>query len=147
MNTQSISDIIRGMQHAVNTAEDMLLKHQIEKISSAFTKEGEPLMRYILLPDGRRVDIPLACLTPSESLSISEIELSFSVKVDDTVTKGDGKDERSSYSVSFSGTERKSIWGKKKKSAGVINIRMKFKERDEPEAAARVREMLDSTVK
>lgn len=75
-------------------------------------------MRYILLPDGRRVDIPLAYLTPSESLSISEIELSFSVKVDDTVTKGDGKDERSSYNVSFSGTERKSIWGKKEKKCG-----------------------------
>lgn len=148
MNEQTISDIIRGMQHAVNTAEDMLTAHQVEKLVDSFNSDGTPKMYYIILPDGRRVDIPVACLSPSTNLSISELELEFSVKVDGTFTKGEGKDERSSYSVSFVGTDRKSLFGRKRKDRdGTIRIRMKFKEKDEPEAVARARELLDSTVR
>ena len=74
MNEQTISDIIRGMQHAVNTAEDMLTAHQIEKLTEAFNEDGTPKMRFITLPDGRKVYIPLVSLTPSSSLSINELE-------------------------------------------------------------------------
>ena len=144
---QTISDIIRGMQYAVNTAESMLTAHQIEKLASGFKSDGTPVMRHIILPDGRRVEIPEICLTPSTQLSISELELEFAVKVDGTLTKGEGRDEKSSYSVSFVGTERKGLFGKKKEESGLVKIRMKFTEREEPEAVARACEMLDSTVK
>lgn len=93
MSEQTISDIIRGMQHAVNTAEDMLTAHQIEKLTEAFNEDGTPKMRFITLPDGR---------------------------------KG------------------KRIFGK---DEGVIRIRMKFHEKEEPEAVARAREILDSIVR
>lgn len=148
MNEQTISDIIRGMQHAVNTAEDMLTSHQIEKLTEAFNSDGTAKTYYIILPDGRKVDIPVACLTPSTNLSISELELEFAVKVDGTFTKGEGKDERASYNVSFVGTDRKSIFGCRKKDRdATIRIRMKFREKDEPEAVARARELLDSSIR
>lgn len=145
MNEQTISDIIRGMQHAVNTAEDMLTAHQLEKLTEAFNEDGTPKMRFITLPDGRKVYIPLVSLTPSSNLTISELEMEFSVKVDNTITKNDGKNERSAFSVSFLGTGRKGkrIFGK---DEGVIRIRMKFHEKEEPEAVARAREILDSIV-
>ena len=79
MSEQTISDIIRGMQHAVNTAEDMLTAHQLEKLTEAFNEDGTPKMRFITLPDGRKVYIPLVSLTPSSSLTISELEMEFSV--------------------------------------------------------------------
>lgn len=78
------------MQHAVNTAEDMLTAHQIEKLTESFNSDGTAKTYYIILPDGRKVDIPVACLTPSTNLSISELELEFAVKVDGTLTKGEG---------------------------------------------------------
>ena len=146
MNEQTISDIIRGMQYAVNTAEDMLTEHQLRKLEEGFHKDGTPKMRFFTLPDGRRVEIPEICLTPSSALSISEVELEFRVKVEAT-TKSSGRDERSSMSVSFIGTERKWLFGRKKEKPGTIRIRMKFKEKDEPEAVARAREMLDSVVR
>lgn len=148
MNEQTISDIIRGMQHAVNTAEDMLTAHQIEKLTESFNSDGTAKTYYIILPDGRKVDIPVACLTPSTNLSISELELEFAVKVDGTLTKGEGRDERSSYNVSFVGTDRKSIFKRRKKDRdATIRIKMKFREKDEPEAVARARELLDSTIR
>ena len=66
--------------------------------------------------------------------------------MENSVTKGEGKEERSSYSVSFVGTERKGLFKKKGRNDGTIRIKMKFKEKDEPEAVARVREMFNSTV-
>ena len=99
MNSQTISDIIRGMQYAVNTAKDILFSHQIEKLSRHFNEDGNAKMRFVILPDGRKVEIPVACLTPSTSLSIEDIELEFSVKVAGSTKKGDGKDESTSYNV------------------------------------------------
>ena len=100
MSEQTISDIISGMPHAVNTAEDMLTAHQLEKLTEAFNEDGTPKMRFITIPDGRKVYIPLVVsLTPSSSLTISELEMEFSVKVDNTITKNDGK-MRDPHSVS-----------------------------------------------
>ena len=147
MNEQTISDIIRGMQYAVNTAEDMLTEHQLRKLEKGFHKDGTPKMRFFTLPDGRRGEIPEICLTPSSALSISEVELEFRVKVEESTTKSSGRDERSSMSVSIIGTERKGLFCRKKEKPGTIRIRMKFKEKDEPEAVARAREMLDSVVR
>lgn len=144
MNEQTISDIIRGMQYAVNTAENMLTAQQMEKLSSLFDEEGKPKMKYVKLQDERQIGIPLASLTPASYLSIAEIELEFAVKISDSFTKGDGLHERTSCQVSFVGTERKKFLGNN--NGGVIRIKMKFNEQSEPESVARIREILDSTV-
>lgn len=146
MNEQTISDIIRGMQYAVNTAENMLTARQMEKLSSLFDADGKPKMQHITLPDGRQIGIPIASLTPTSFLSIGEIEMEFAVKISNSVTKGDGLHERTTCRVSFIGTERKGIWGKDNSNGGIVRIKMKFNERNEPESIARIREILDSTV-
>lgn len=132
MNEQTISDIIRGMQYAVNTAEDMLTAHQIRKLEESFNPDGTAKTRYVILPDKRRIDIPVACLTSSLNLTIGEIDLEFSLKVDNTQTKGEGKDERASCAVSFLGVERKGLFSRRKGNDSLIRIRMKFKEKEEP---------------
>lgn len=147
MNDQTISDIIRGMQYAVNTAEDMLTARQLEKLSASFDAEGKPKMRFLALPDGRQIGIPVACLTPSKTLSIAEVDLEFSVKISESRIKGSGLQGRASCQVSFVGTDRKGFLGKRGGQGGTVRIKMKFHEQDEPESVARIREILDSTVK
>ena len=46
---QTISDIIRGMQYAVNTAQDMLQRHQVEQLERYFNAEAteKQAMRFI----------------------------------------------------------------------------------------------------
>lgn len=161
-NTQTISDIIRGMQHAVNTAQEVLQDHQFRLMEKYFdAKTGQPLMRYIVLQDGRRVDIPLITLIPSNLLSISELEMDFSVKIASTVVKTfeekiptetgnviSEERKRASFGVFFSGLRRKNNKDATDNNAepesdtDVIHIKMKFKSIEEPEAAARLREML-----
>lgn len=140
---QTISDIIRGMQYAVNTAQDMLQRHQVEQMERYFNAEtGEPLMRYVKMPDGKTVYVPLATLVPPGMLAIDELEMDFSVKVASTEVKRNGEDaggERSSLNVFFSGTGDGG-------DAGAIKIRMKFKAVEEPESAARIREMLCASI-
>lgn len=154
-NDQTISDIIRGMQHAVNTAQEILQDNQFRLMEKYFHKDGSPIMRFVTLPDGRRVDIPVITLVPSNLLAIKELEMDFSVKIAATLVKGFnekiGDDsnidaevktehiKRSSFSAFFRGSRNKD---KEEKDPDLINIRMKFESIDEPEASARIREML-----
>lgn len=141
---QTISDIIRGMQYAVNTAQDMLQQHQLELLEKYFNPEtGEPYMRYVRLPDGRVVYVPVITLMPSAALAIDELEMDFSVRVAAAevkhYTNGKEKSGRSSMQVYFSGTEDA-------ENPGMVRIKMRFKREAEPESAARIREMLYSSV-
>lgn len=147
MDGQTLSDIIRGMQHAVNTAEDMLAAHYLERLERCFKPDGTPLMRSVKLPDGKVVDIPIVLISQSSSLSIKEIELEFSIRIQ-SVTKKESTEggQRSCFNVYFSGTENSGFLGHHRKNNDVIRIKMKFEERDEPEAVARVRERLCSFV-
>lgn len=178
-SSQTISDIIRGMQYAVNTAQETLQKHQFELLEQYFDADGKPYTRFIVLPDGRQVDIPVITLIPANMLAIDELEMDFAVRVASSfVKKYEGKegeqlegfdtsDERSSFSVFFSGVsksgkakseKKRGLFGKQKDSpvesitecfdddTDVIRIKMKFKSIEEPEAAARIREMLYTQV-
>ena len=161
---QTISDIVRGMQYAVNTAQEVLQDHQFRLMKKYFnTKTGRPLMRHIVLPDGREVSIPLLTLIPSNILSIDELEMNFSVKIasafvktfEDKIEVDNGKEiiekrNRTSLGVFFSSITRKKNSGNLENTndidtesdADVITIKMKFKSVEEPEAASRIREML-----
>ncbi len=178
--TQTISDIIRGMQYAVNTAQDTLQKQQFRMLEQYFdTETGEPEMRFITLPGGRRVYIPLITLIPANMLAIDELEMDFSVRIASTNVKSytdklrtaagktiEETSERSSFNVFFSGVSRscerprkKALFGRKKAGqdneddeecapgdTSVIDIKIKFKSIEEPEASARIREMLYSQI-
>ncbi len=156
-NDQTISDIIRGMQHAVNTAQEILQDNQFRLMEKYFNKDGSPIMRFVVLPDGRKIDIPAITLVPSNLLAIKELEMDFSVKVASTLVKSfdekmaddseidaevkTKKTKRSSFSAFFRGSRDKDK-EKDGKDPDLINIRMKFASIDEPEASARIREML-----
>ena len=176
-NSQTISDVIRGMQYAVNTAQETLQDYQCGLLERYFDKEtGEPIMRYVRLADGRQVEVPLVTLIPASMLTIDELEMDFSVHVASTDIKlvddssfgqkpddaqeaeadDTNKTTRSAFNVFFSGTRRGGDDSKKRlfssddkqttKGSDIIDIHIKFKSVEEPEAAARIREMLNNQV-
>ncbi len=177
IHSQTISDVIRGMQYAVNTAQETLQDYQCSLLERYFNNEtGEPIMKYVRLADGRQVEVPLVTLIPANMLTIDELEMDFSVHVasadiklvDDSSfgQKPDGAQEaeaddtnkttRSAFNVFFSGTRhggddsKKSLFSRDDKQttqgSDVIDIHIKFKSVEEPEAAARIREMLNNQV-
>lgn len=167
---QTLSDIIRGMQHAVNTAQEILQDHQFELLSRYFDDDGHPHMVHVKTPDGQVVNIPVITLIPQNTLTIKELEMDFAVRIASSELKSfhPGKEDnsqdsknrkssgaasdsvqRSSFNVFFSGLGKKHEEAKSEKNASaseedtdVVRIKIQFVATEETEASARIREML-----
>jgi hypothetical protein len=164
---QTFADLIRGMQHAVNTAQEMLHDYQFQLVKKYFDDNGFPIMQDIRLSDGRVVEVPWITLVPQSLLAIDEIDLDFAIQVASAETKGFIKSAhnktqqanngvappRSSFTVAFA--RRASflggLFGKDKAQEGqaqqepfdTIDVKIKFKSVDLPEGAQRVLDMLN----
>jgi hypothetical protein len=161
---QTFSDIIRGMQHAVNAAQETLQEHQFYLMQRYFnTEDGSPHMMWITLPGGRRINVPQITLIPQSLLAIEELEMSFAVAVAHSEVKTFEKDARetiekknkesaapvdeparSSFQVAFarqppSAGEN----GAGPRSTDTIEVKIKFKTIPIPEGASRVQDMLN----
>lgn len=156
---QTFSDIIRGMQHAVNSAQEILQDHQFRLLQSYFNQEdGSPLMTFILLPDGRQVSIPKISLIPQNMLAIDELDMAFSVTVGSSEVKTFKNDleevlpkeqSRSSFEVAFArrvqqeNTDKKTNNDFSSDNRDTIDVKIKFKAIPLTEGAARVQDLLN----
>ena len=138
-DAHTLSDIARGMQHAVNTTQELLERHYAQMLSRYFNEDGTPITRAFVLSDGSHFDVPTIALVPASSLTLKETTVRMSVRVDDTTIKrADVEDPsdhltRTSFQVSFTG-------GPGGSEQNAIDIVMKFVTGDPPEGVARIME-------
>lgn len=77
----SFADILKGIQHAVNSAQDMLQGQQIQNITKFLDgSNGTPISQKVKLGD-REVDVPLMSLVPQCHLAMENVEIKFNAKV------------------------------------------------------------------
>ena len=83
----TLSDIMRGMQHSVNTAQEILERHHIALLEKYFTLDGEPITQRIKINEEQHIDIPLVSIVNQSSLGIEELELDFTASINDVDLK------------------------------------------------------------
>ena len=79
--SQTFSDLIRGLQYSVNAAMEMLEARNLELLSRYFTEDGHPRFRRLMLDDNTTVDVPVISIVNPSNMSLKEIEMEFNVKV------------------------------------------------------------------
>ena len=139
---QTFSDIMRGMQHSVNAANDILDQYYVEKLHKYFKKDGTPITRKLRITDNYEMNVPLISLINPSHLCIDELEIEFKAQInasevkemkDDTGTdKSNGTAaniNRSSFNMDF----RPSTVGEND-----TTIRIKFKPGVQPEGYSRI---------
>jgi hypothetical protein len=161
---QTFDDIIRGMQHAVNTAQETLRDYQFRMMTQYFRQDdqsGAPYTHRITLSDGRMLEIPTITLVPQSLLAIEELEMAFKLQVTHTEVKNhaehqgqDKKDmrfqesERSSFHVMFArGASGTGSAEGQASDSGTMSVNIKFKSMPIPEGAARVLDALNMDIK
>lgn len=138
-DAHTLADIARGMQHAVNSTQELLERHYSQMLSRYFNDDGTPLTRPFALPDGSRIDVPVIALVPSASLLLKEMTVRMSIRIDDTKVKRADADDasdhltRTSFQVSFAG-------GPRSRELNSVDITMRFVAGDPPEGVARIME-------
>lgn len=79
----SFLDIIRGIQHAVNAAQDMLQAQQLQSLQKFWDENnGRPISKTITVKDGE-LSVPLVALLPHNHLEMDDVEIKFCAKIED----------------------------------------------------------------
>ncbi len=151
-STQTFADLVRGLQHSVNAAMEMLEARNIELLGRYFDKAGNAATRRLLIGDDTAVDIPIISIVNPSAMNINEVEMAFDVQIDaselkrkaaqggfmvgDTPHDFDTALDRSSLEVSFGG----------KKNTSTMNVKIRFTSTPIPEGLSRIIDEYDKTI-
>lgn len=150
--SQTLASLIRGLQHSVNSAMDMLESRNVELLSRFFNEDGQPIIRRLQVDDKTAIDIPIISIVNPQALSIKEVEMEFAVQVRTAPVKRrqnqkgfiigeEPKEletwlERSSLEVTFNGS----------KDQTTMNVKVKFESSPIPEGMSRIVEEFDKKI-
>lgn len=150
VSSQTLPDIVRGMQHAVNTAQQILQQHWRDTLDPFFDDEtGECVTQKYKLPSGHVIDMPLIALVQPQGLALDHMEIEMSVRIDQTevkphrsATQEETHQHRTSFQCSFAPVKDKAD-----RSMNAVIVKMIFKAGDPPEAVSRLIEEFTNATK
>lgn len=150
--SQALSDLIRGLQHSVNAAMEMIETRNVELLGRYFTEDGVPLKKRIMVDERAAVDVPLISIVNPSTVNIKEVEMEFNVNVVDVDLRQkeaqggfltgdkdvdfDNRLRRSKLEVSFDG----------KNNQSKMHVKIKFESTPIPEGLSRVVDEYDKTI-
>lgn len=149
---QTFADLIRGLQHSVNAAMEMIETRNVELLGRYFTPEGTPVVKRLSVDERTEVEIPLISIVNPASVNIKEVEMDFAVQINASELKCKNPqsgfllgDEETSYT---NGLERLSlgISFDGKKEASRMQVRIKFETQPIPEGLSRIIDEYDKTI-
>jgi hypothetical protein len=132
---QSFSDVIKGLQYAVNSAQEMMKEQHLRMLGNYFDSEGDAATRKIKTRSGKVMNVPLVTLVPHNSLSIDEIEISFTAKITDIVKNQ--HDEDPDVDVDHLGLNMDIVSSSVPKKS-MMNVTVRFKSTVQPEGFSRI---------
>ena len=79
--SQTLSDVIRGMQYCVNTAAEITEQHYLSQLSEYFDEDGNPVMFTYRSSTGQIVEIPVFTLMNHAELLLDEINIKMALPI------------------------------------------------------------------
>ncbi|MDR2937480.1 MAG: DUF2589 domain-containing protein [Prevotellaceae bacterium] len=151
-STQTFADLVRGLQHSVNAAMEMLEARNIELLGRYFDEEGNATTRRLLIDKETAIDIPIISIVNPSAMNIKEVEMQFDVQIDSAELKRkaaqDGFKRGDMQSVFDTGVNRSSLevsFGAKKDHS-TMNVKIKFESTPIPEGLSRTIDEYDKTI-
>lgn len=146
-SVQTFSDIMRGMQYSVNTAQQVLERHHLYLLNKYFDTNGFPQTKDFWITPTRKLNVPIISLINQNSLNINEMEIEFEAKINSVILKesndNSGKDrlnyelDRSSFDMNFTPSKR---------DGDTVKVKIKFKTGQLPEGVSRIVEEFDKLI-
>ena len=128
------SEFIRGLQQAVNSAQELLEVQQLNSITKFFDENGIALAKEICTSNGKKVNVPIISLVPQNTLIMDEVEIEFDAKLE-----GINKAQMSSreFLTEVNNAQvQLGIVGKK--DDGLVHVKVVFKSAEVPEGVCKL---------
>lgn len=151
MDRQSLSAVIRGIQHAAASSFRLLGEQHLQVLRQYFDESEDGVLHarttYVQVDDDHWVPVPLIALVNPRSLSLSRMKVAMSVRIEEAEGKpGDGaaagEVDRTSFSVVVS--PKGSADGGR--DSEVTDLELEFTAGDPPDAMQRLIEVFAQLV-
>lgn len=149
---QTLSDLVRGLQHSVNTAMEMIETRNVELLGRYFSTNGNPITKRLNINEQTAVDVPLISIVNPSTINVKEVEMDFSVQIISSELRRkqpqegfqagedsahfDNRLKRSNLEISFDG----------KKDTSRMQVHIKFESKPIPEGLSRIIDEYDKTI-
>ncbi len=76
-DSQTLADLIRGLQHSVNAAMEMVETRNVELLGRYFAEDGRPLTKRLDIDDRTSVEVPIISIVNPSTINIKEVDMDF----------------------------------------------------------------------
>ena len=133
----ALSDILKGLQYAINSAQDMLHAQQVQNLMKFWqSNDGTPVTQKVLIGD-RELDVPLMTLVPHSHLEMDDVEIKFKAKVGNIAPQSISNGLKGDDNLSHADLKME-MDGIKATDDDVMEITIRFKSKETPEGVARL---------
>ena len=141
VQTNSFTDILNGLQYAVNCAQDTLQNHQIQNLtkllSVANDESGANTFQYQTMKIGDKVvQVPLIALVSHHYLAMDNVQISFKAKVGSVESQV--PQDRLLLSSPNRATLQMQMSNIKQDANDLMEVSVNFKVQDTPESISRI---------
>lgn len=132
-----MSDILKGLHNAVNSAQEMLQAQQVQNLARFWKKEdGTPVTQKVKIGE-REMNVPLMALVPHSHLEMDDVEIKFKARVGE-VASHSFADKLNAGNVMTHSDLQMEMDGIKATDDDVMEITIRFKSKETPEGVARL---------
>jgi len=133
----AFSDMLCGLQQAINSAQEILQVQQVHSIQGFFDENGKPVTQTVCVGD-KKVNVPLMNVVPHNSLVMDDVEIKFKTRVSAVTTDrlaGISNCDKGNLSCANLQMEMDGIAVNDK---DVMEVCIRFKAKDTPEGLSRI---------
>ncbi len=133
----AFSDILKGLQYAINSAQDMLQAQQVQNLMRFWNGNGGTPITQKMKIGERELDVPLMTLVPHSHLEIDDVEIKFKAKIGDIASHSVADRLQGNQSLTRADLQM-DMKGIKATDDDVMEITIRFKSKETPEGVARL---------
>ncbi len=152
-NAQMLTDITRGIHHAVNSTGCMLAQQYVMLIQQFFDTQDDGTlaakMVRVQVDDQHDMLVPLISLVQPQGIALDEMHFDFSIQISESELKkathevDNYKAARSAFKVELSPKTDEGL----RRRSDVVDVGMKFKHVEAPEGIMRIIEQYTNLIK
>lgn len=133
----AFSDILKGLQYAINSTQDMLQAQHLQGIMKFWnSNDGSPVSQKVKIGD-RVLDVPLMALVPQSHLEMDDVEIKFKARIGDIASHSTVDKLQNGQNLTRADLQME-MDGIKATDDDVMEITIRFKAKDTPEGVARL---------
>lgn len=147
-NKETLSDIVRGVQYAINSATDAISQHYVKYLDTFFEEQEDGQFKAktlnLTLDDDHKMEVPVISLTPQSGLHLKKLKMKMGLEISESQVKeiNDEGHKRSKFKVQMASNDT-SV----KRKGKIVDIEMEFEAEDPPEGVMKVLDYYTNTIR